>query len=187
MTLEEIRRDIDGIDDAILGLLEARMRLALMARRRKRGTRDPAREAELLARLEDRASAGGVIEPGFVADLYGTIMAYSRGLQDRSPTLAGFAGGVDAPLAGLLRERMPEAVAIPFGDRAALLAALREGVVDRAALFADGSPDPVPVPGRLAPGEPGLAVAATLDGGPSGTAVILARAGEGPVGSSARD
>jgi len=85
MTLDEIRRDIDGIDDAIIGLLEERMRLALLARRRKSVTRDPAREAQLLARLEARAVAGGLLEPGFVTDLYGRIMSASRALQDLAP------------------------------------------------------------------------------------------------------
>jgi len=59
MALDDTRRRIDDIDDAILGLLEQRARIVADVARAKRAanlpTHDPARERQVLERLAGRA------------------------------------------------------------------------------------------------------------------------------------
>ncbi|MEI6876935.1 MAG: chorismate mutase, partial [Spirochaetota bacterium] len=74
MTIDELRSDIDRIDERILILLEERMERALLTSSFKNGkTRDPGREAEVLERA--RRPSRRLVAPDFAAKLYGDILA----------------------------------------------------------------------------------------------------------------
>jgi chorismate mutase len=81
--LERHRREIDRIDDAIVDLLVARARCAVAIGRLKRldgsPVRDPAREAEVLARLKERTA--GKLDASAIESVWGPIMELTRRLQ----------------------------------------------------------------------------------------------------------
>lgn len=81
-TLEDIRRDIDAIDDRILDLLESRIAASGRVREVKSRLPDtpgspirPAREAQILRRLMARKSAG--VSPQLVVRLWRAILTSS--------------------------------------------------------------------------------------------------------------
>lgn len=81
MSVESIRKKIDAVDDELVDLLKARFDLShAMGEEKKkigRGVYDPAREAALLARLEEKAAPYGLE----VRALYEKMMELSRNLQ----------------------------------------------------------------------------------------------------------
>ena len=81
MSVESIRKKIDAVDDELVDLLRARFDLSrAMGEEKKkigRGVYDPAREAALLARLEEKAAPYG----DEVRALYEKMMELSRNLQ----------------------------------------------------------------------------------------------------------
>lgn len=78
--LSELRRRIDGIDDRLLALLAERLEIAREMARLKRRIgdlrRDPAREAQIIARLADGPLDGTIIEP-----IWQALLAASRRMQ----------------------------------------------------------------------------------------------------------
>lgn len=81
-TLEDIRRDIDAIDDAMLGLLIRRLEATARVRSRKHSDGSltaspfrPAREAQMLRRLV--AGGHGRIDPQLVVRLWRVILSSS--------------------------------------------------------------------------------------------------------------
>lgn len=78
--LRALRDEIDGIDQALLGLLRARAALAIQAGRVKRGLGQPVhcpeREAEVLLRL--RALGGAPLSAEALLRVYRVILAESR-------------------------------------------------------------------------------------------------------------
>ena len=88
MSLEAIRRDIDAIDDGLLGLMVRRLAATARVRDNKAigGLRNaspfrPAREAQLLRRLV--AEGQGRIDPQFVVRLWRVILSSS--IQEQAP------------------------------------------------------------------------------------------------------
>ncbi len=81
MSVESIRKKIDAVDDELVDLLKARFDLSrAMGEEKKkigRAVYDPAREAALLARLEEKAAPYGPE----VRALYEKMMELSRNLQ----------------------------------------------------------------------------------------------------------
>jgi chorismate mutase len=83
--IEEARREIDQIDDAIVDLLVQRSRSAVRIGRAKRRegvpVRDPAREAAVLARLVERAR--GKLDALAIERVFDRIMELTRSLEEK--------------------------------------------------------------------------------------------------------
>lgn len=76
MSLDDVRRDIDRIDDQIVGLLAQRQQHVERAAAYKSDeaeVRAPERRVQMMERLHGRALENGV-DPGVVALVYGTIV-----------------------------------------------------------------------------------------------------------------
>lgn len=84
MSLEEIRREINGLDEAIVRLLERRARAGreIGGLKKSRGLplRDPEREREVLSRL--RALSDGSLPPGSLDRIYRAIIAETLSMQE---------------------------------------------------------------------------------------------------------
>lgn len=80
MTLADIRRAIDGVDDQILRLLEQRIALARQTRGLKPQPRDPAREAEVLRRI--RSTARNPLLADSAERVFREIIAVTREAQE---------------------------------------------------------------------------------------------------------
>lgn len=82
--LAALRAEIDGLDDAIVPLLEARARVAIALGELKRDTgrplRDAPREAEILARL---AAHLHTLAPADLAPVYRAVMGMCLDVQTR--------------------------------------------------------------------------------------------------------
>jgi chorismate mutase/prephenate dehydratase len=89
--IEAMRREIDRIDDSIVDLLARRAHCALLIGRAKRRdgvpVRDPAREAEVLARLQERAR--GKLDAAAIEGVWERIMELSRRLEEEEVTGSG--------------------------------------------------------------------------------------------------
>ena len=76
MSLEEMRREIDQIDERLMGLLNRRAECALEIGREKKRTgtplQDPEREEEVLAYVRERNK--GPLSDGAVEAIYGAII-----------------------------------------------------------------------------------------------------------------
>ena len=85
-SLEDLRREIDELDQRLFSLIAQRMAIAAQigAVKRKEGLQvsDPVREALLKARLKELAS--GVLAPWHVEELASVILRISRDLQASS-------------------------------------------------------------------------------------------------------
>jgi len=129
MTLEELRTDIDRIDERVLILLEERMEKALLTQVfKKDGPRDSAREDEVLARA--RRSARRLVSPSFAGALYEAIIAESRAIQGRDLITIAFQGDHGAWSEVAARGWDAEAAAIPCREFVDVFDAVREGTVD---------------------------------------------------------
>ena len=117
MDLHEIRTTIDHIDQKLLRLLDQRMEFALRARKRKDHVSDPAREQQVLKNVSKPASA--LLDSGFLANVFRSIMVESKRLQEQNLQLVGFQGEHGAWGELAVRRLGPEMVPIPcleFGD-----------------------------------------------------------------------
>jgi prephenate dehydratase/chorismate mutase/prephenate dehydratase len=94
MTIEEIRQQIDKLDQDLLQLIHRRMGLALRARRHKLAPNDPEREEIVLKNVSRMAST--LLERDFLSGLFHTIMEQSKRIQERPLTLAAFQGELGA-------------------------------------------------------------------------------------------
>jgi|GEM_PF-3042749 len=79
-TIDDIRAIIDQMDDAFVRLLTERFRLAVATAQFKPDIEDPAREAEIMRRLETLTA--GTPNPQFYRDLFTRILAESKRLQE---------------------------------------------------------------------------------------------------------
>ena len=86
MGINEIRKDIDAIDDSIVNLLARREALAREIGRFKKEKRTPVRvaerEEEIIARLRKKAEENGV-DQELVGSLFRMIMKNSKRLQQK--------------------------------------------------------------------------------------------------------
>jgi len=71
MTLENIRNQIDEIDDQIISLLEKRLKIAKEIRRYKKEIVDSSRETQILKKIKSE----------YIKDIYKTIFKNSKKLQ----------------------------------------------------------------------------------------------------------
>ncbi|PKL23723.1 MAG: bifunctional chorismate mutase/prephenate dehydratase [Spirochaetae bacterium HGW-Spirochaetae-3] len=128
MTLEGLRQDIDIIDTRIMALLDERLERGLLTRRHKTGTRDPAREAEVLDRVARRTRCLAGRE--FTESLYQRIIAESRTMQERELRLVGFQGMHGAYSEAAARAWDTEAATIPFKEFSQVFDAVVSGDLD---------------------------------------------------------
>ena len=90
VNLQEIRNDIDRVDERLLALLGRRMELALRAGKHKNAIHDPSREESVLRNVDAKASP--LLEQAFIRYLYEKIISESKELQHRGLKLVGFQG-----------------------------------------------------------------------------------------------
>jgi chorismate mutase / prephenate dehydrogenase len=80
-TIEELRRQIDGIDTQLVNLLAQRRqvveRIARVKREHDLPASHPAREEDLISARRDQAAAAG-LDPDYVEDLFRTMLRNSR-------------------------------------------------------------------------------------------------------------
>jgi chorismate mutase / prephenate dehydratase len=81
LSLEELRRRIDALDEAIVATLAHRVELARATRPRKGSVRDAAREAEVRAHVRELATRHGVDLAG-VGAVYELVLALCREVQE---------------------------------------------------------------------------------------------------------
>jgi len=91
MNLKEIRKKIDSIDGQILQLLNSRMEQVLIANKFKTEVEDIKREKEILDRIRNRHT--GLIQAGFIENIYNGIIRESKRLQRDHYDLIAFQGG----------------------------------------------------------------------------------------------
>ncbi|SNR85742.1 prephenate dehydratase [Desulfurobacterium atlanticum] len=93
-TLEELRKEIDGIDRQIIDLLSRRAKLASEVGevKRKKGLPFyvPEREAEILTKLEELNKNYGVLPPESIRAIFREIISACRALEE--PTKVSFLG-----------------------------------------------------------------------------------------------
>ncbi|MEI6386843.1 MAG: prephenate dehydratase domain-containing protein [Spirochaetota bacterium] len=129
MNLEELRNDIDRIDERLLSLLEERMEKALLARTFKPdGIRDPEREESVLERA--RRPLRPLVSPDFAGGLWSRIMEESRSIQAERLTTIGFQGAHGAWSEVAARAWSPALATMPCPDFADVFQAVRDGLFD---------------------------------------------------------
>ena len=94
MNIDQIRGQIDRLDQDLLQLIHRRMGLALRARRHKLEPADPKREEAVLQNASRMAST--LLEQEFLTDLFRTIMEHSKRIQEKPLRLAAFQGELGA-------------------------------------------------------------------------------------------
>jgi prephenate dehydratase/chorismate mutase len=115
--LESLRRRIDEVDMELLTLLEERMELGLRTRALKSGPLDAARELSVLARAKQNSLA--LVGEDFAEEVFSSIMAESRRLQEERHTIVAFQGEHGAHSEIAARSLVPGAATVPcveFGD-----------------------------------------------------------------------
>lgn len=90
MELEQIRKNIDRMDSAILKLLNDRLEMSLLTKRFKEEIEDTDREKEVIDRI--RHYPTGVVSPDFMESLFLNIIEESKALQKRDFKLIAFQG-----------------------------------------------------------------------------------------------
>ncbi len=94
MNIDQIRQQIDRLDQDLLQLIHRRMGLALRARRHKLEPADPRREEIVLTNASRMAST--LLEQEFLTDLFRMIMDHSKRIQEKPLRLAAFQGELGA-------------------------------------------------------------------------------------------
>ncbi|MCL2294095.1 MAG: chorismate mutase [Spirochaetes bacterium] len=86
MGINEIRENIDRIDQQILELLNERMKQAVLVRKFKEKSEDKARELEVLKKVVQTGRSAGnqdsLLDPAFIEKLYIIIIEESKRVQD---------------------------------------------------------------------------------------------------------
>jgi len=128
MKLNEIRKHIDKIDRELLVLLQERMGLALRSRKFKETTTDPAREEDVLARIE-RMNLD-LVERSFSRQLLKTIIEESKRQQEEERPLVAFQGEHGAYGEVAARGLVPGGAYIPCMEFADVFRGVEEGSLD---------------------------------------------------------
>ena len=141
--LEEVRREIDRIDDAMLALLEERFAVVAQVRAAKlaetgpkRAAFRPAREAQVLRRL--LAAAGPHVPRGLLVRLWRSIMGSATQQQGALAVHASRALLADANAASLIGTQFDVITTHP--DLATAMEAARAGGIAAVGLFEDFAP-----------------------------------------------
>ncbi len=86
MDLEELRKQIDAIDDELLAVLEKRFAVSLqigeLKKENKQEIFDEKREEKLLQTIKEKAVKKN-IDPEFINEIYASILSYSRKKQQK--------------------------------------------------------------------------------------------------------
>jgi len=125
MNLAEIRAEIDQTDMQLVKLINQRMEYVLRTGKLKEVILDPAREEQVLRQM--LAQARGLIRPEFISELYQSIIAESKLLQERNLKLVGFQGEHGAWGELAVRRYADDMIPIPCLEFANVF----EGVRDR--------------------------------------------------------
>jgi len=128
MNLEDLRKDIDGLDARILSLLNERMEKAILTRRFKNGVVDTGREAAVLDRV--RRSSRCLLDPEFSVGLYKSIIEESKALQSKGLLTIGFQGEHGAYSEAAARAWSPSAATIPCREFVDVFDAVESGLFD---------------------------------------------------------
>jgi prephenate dehydratase/chorismate mutase len=128
MKLQEIRRQIDKIDRELLVLLQERMGLALRSKKFKETIADPAREEDMLARI-DRMNLD-LVERSFQRQLLKTIIQESKRLQEEDRPLVAFQGEHGAYGEVAARKLVPGGAYIPCLEFMDVFRGVEEGYLD---------------------------------------------------------
>ena len=128
MNLEDLRKDIDGLDARILALLSERMEKAILTRRFKDAAADPGREAAVLDKV--RRQSRCLLDPDFSAGLYRSIMDESKALQAKGLKTVGFQGEHGAYGEMAARSWAPSAATIPCREFVDVFDAVESGLFD---------------------------------------------------------
>lgn len=128
MNLEDLRKDIDGLDARILALLSERMEKAILTRRFKGGTADPGREAAVLEKV--RRQSRCLLDPEFSAGLYRSIMEESKALQASGLRTIGFQGEHGSYSEMAVHAWLPDSATIPCREFNDVFDAVESGLFD---------------------------------------------------------
>jgi len=128
MNLEDLRKDIDGLDARILALLNERMEKAILTRRFKDALADPGREAAVIEKV--RRQSRCLIDPEFSTGLYRSIIEQSKALQAKGLRTIGFQGEHGAYSEMAARSWGPDAAAIPCREFVDVFDAVESGLFD---------------------------------------------------------
>lgn len=82
MSLQEIRKEIDIIDNQIVQLLSARLKLAMKSKAYKKKIEDKAREEDILAKLEKMAEEYG-LDFNYLMKVYKIIFTEGKRRQNQ--------------------------------------------------------------------------------------------------------
>ena len=94
MELDEIRKEIDGVDAGIVHLLRNRMELAAMVAEYKKDNGLPVLDAAReRVKVDSVAAAAGEEYGDYAREVYGTVMKVSRSLQKSRTGVFGLLGG----------------------------------------------------------------------------------------------
>jgi len=128
MTLKEIRKQIDKVDRELLVLLQERMGLALRSKKFKETVTDPAREEDVLARIEHMNL--DLIERSFSRHLLKTIIDESKRLQEEDRSLVAFQGEHGAYGEVAARTLVPGGAYIPCMEFIDVFRGVEQGYLD---------------------------------------------------------
>lgn len=128
MTLAEIRRRIDRIDNSVSSLLGERMELAALVKGLKPSIEDSGRETAILDAM--RKSARGLLDADFIVTLYKAIMTESKRVQALNVPTMGFQGVHGANSEAAARAWMPDCAPIPCPEFEDVFTLVSEGLVD---------------------------------------------------------
>lgn len=129
MNLDDLRTDIDRIDERLLSLLEERMEKALLTKVFKEGRiGDPRREAEVLERA--RRPLRRLVSPDFAEGVWKALMAEGRSIQDRELATIGFQGEHGAWSEVAARAWKADYATIPCKEFVDVFDAVRDGNFD---------------------------------------------------------
>ncbi len=149
MDINELRKKIDGIDDRLLPLFLERMELASQIAKCKRETgaptADPAREREILAKVEEKSGGLGLYSHRLYKTVFGLSRAYQSSLSEPSGVGADIAAsftdglfpqsgnvacaGTEGAYAGLAAERfLPRGNVIWVNSFDAVFGAVKSGL-----------------------------------------------------------
>ena len=128
MKLKEIRKQIDKVDRELLVLLQERMGLALRSKKFKETVTDPAREEDVLARIEHMNL--DLIERSFSRHLLKTIIDESKRLQEEDRSLVAFQGEHGAYGEVAARTLVPGGAYIPCMEFIDVFRGVEQGYLD---------------------------------------------------------
>lgn len=83
--IEELRSQIDGLDDAILGLLQKRLMIVSEIGEFKRQNQQTISNLQREEEILDRLSAKGILPREQIEPIYRAIFALTRQIQEEKP------------------------------------------------------------------------------------------------------